>query len=94
MPKAIWNGMVIAESDDTEVVEGDHYFPADSVKQEFLKRSNTTSICPWKGTASYYHINVDGRVNSDAAFYYPDPKKAARHIKNRIAFWKGIQIDE
>jgi uncharacterized protein (DUF427 family) len=94
MVKAIWNGRVIAESDDTEVVEGDHYFPADSVKKEFLKPSSTTSVCPWKGTASYYHLDVDGRMNSDAAYYYPDPKKAAQNIKNRIAFWKGIQIDE
>lgn len=94
MPKAIWNGKVIAESNDTEVVEGNHYFPADSVKKEFLKRSDTTSVCPWKGTASYYHVDVDGSMNSDAAWYYPDPKEAARHITNRIAFWKGIQIDE
>ena len=94
MPKAIWNGKVIAESNDTEVVEGNHYFPADSVKKEFLKRSDTTSVCPWKGTASYYHVDVEGSVNSDAAWYYPDPKEAAQHITNRIAFWKGIQIDE
>lgn len=94
MPKAIWNGKVIAESNDTEVVEGNHYFPADSVKKEFLKRSDTTSICPWKGTASYYHVDVEGSVNSDAAWYYPAPKEAAQHIANRIAFWKGIQIDE
>jgi uncharacterized protein (DUF427 family) len=94
MPRAIWNGKVIAESNDTAVVEGNYYFPADSVKKEFLKRSDTTSVCPWKGTASYYHVEVDGHVMSDAAWYYPDPKEAARHIKNRIAFWKGIQFDE
>ena len=94
MPKAIWNGKVIAESEDTQVVESNHYFPPKSVKSEYLKSSDTTSVCPWKGTASYYHVEVDGSVNSDAAWYYPDPKAAAENIRDHIAFWKGIEIQE
>lgn len=94
MPRAVWKGSVIAESDDTVVVENNHYFPADSVKKEHLRASDTTSICPWKGTAKYYHIEVDGSVNSDAAWYYPEPKEAAAGIKDRIAFWKGVEIQE
>ena len=90
--KATWNGAVIAQSDDTVVVEGNHYFPADSVKAEYLRPSDTHSTCPWKGTASYYHVVVDGATNQDAAWYYPDPKPAAKEIKDRVAFWKGVQV--
>jgi len=90
--KAIWNQEVIAESNDTIVVENNQYFPSDAVKKEFLKASDTHSICPWKGEASYYSIEVDGKLNKDAAWYYPDPKDAAKEIKNYIAFWKGVQV--
>lgn len=92
--KAIWNQQVIAESDDAVVVEGNHYFPADSVQREFLQDSTTTTICPWKGTANYYTLMVDGQSNPDAAWYYADPKPAADQIRGRIAFWKGVQIGE
>lgn len=92
--QAIWNNAVIAESDDTVVVEGNHYFPADSIKQEFFEPSETTSVCGWKGTASYYTINVDGKKNSDAAWYYAEPKDAAQEIAGRVAFWKGVQVQE
>ena len=90
--KAIWNNQVIAESDQTVVIEGNHYFPRESVKKEFLKDSDTHSTCPWKGQASYYSILVDGELNKDAAWYYPDPKSAASVIKDRIAFWKGVNL--
>ena len=90
--KAIWNGAVIAESEDTVVVEGNHYFPPESVHREFLAPSSTTTVCSWKGTASYYSIEVAGRANPDAAWYYPEPKEAARNIAGRIAFWKGVQV--
>ncbi len=90
--KAIWNSRVIAESDDTVVVEGNHYFALDDVKREFLKESDHTSYCPWKGTAHYYSLQVDGRSNPDAAWYYPEPKPAAKAITGRIAFWKGVDI--
>lgn len=92
--KAIWNQQVIAESDDTVVVEGNHYFPPDSVKREFLQDSTTTTICPWKGTANYYTLMVDGQSNPDAAWFYTDPKPAADQVRGRIAFWKGVQISE
>lgn len=92
--KAIWNDTVIAQSDETVVVEGNHYFPADSAKMQLLQRSDTTSVCPWKGTASYYSIDVSGETNPDAAWYYPDPKDAASEIRGRIAFWKGVQVIE
>ncbi len=91
--KAIWNNKVLAESDQTEMVEGNHYFPPQSVKQEFLKESNTKSKCPWKGTASYYSLEVDGEVNKDAAWHYPEPKDAAKNIKGYLAFWKGVKIE-
>jgi uncharacterized protein (DUF427 family) len=94
MPKAIWNDEVIAESDDTIVMENNHYFPPDAVNERFLKPSATASYCPWKGTASYYHIEVDGSINSDAAWFYPDPKEAAMNIKNYVSFWKGVKIEE
>ncbi|GEM49670.1 DUF427 domain-containing protein [Deinococcus cellulosilyticus] len=92
MPKAIWNNQVIAESDDTVVVEGNHYFPRSSVNAQFLKPSTTHTTCPWKGEASYHTLEVNGQQNPDAAWYYPQPKEAAKHIKDRIAFWKGVQV--
>ncbi len=92
--KAIWNNHVIAESSDTIVVEGNHYFPEDAVNKEYLKSSDTHSVCPWKGKASYYSIEVDGKVNEDAAWYYPEPKEAAKQIKSRVAFWRGITIEK
>jgi uncharacterized protein (DUF427 family) len=90
--KAIWNNRVIAESDDTIVVERNHYFPKESVKTEFLKDSGTHTTCPWKGKASYYTLDVDGKQNPDAAWYYPEPKPEAANIGNYIAFWKGVEI--
>ncbi len=90
--KAIWNQTVIAESDDTVVVENNDYFPADTVKQEFFKSSDTHSTCPWKGEASYYSVDVDGKLNKDAAWYYPQPKEDAAEIKDRVEFWKGVEI--
>ncbi|MES2767204.1 MAG: DUF427 domain-containing protein [Bacteroidota bacterium] len=92
--KAIWNGKIIAESDNTVVVENNHYFPEDSVKKEFLKPSSTNTVCPWKGTASYYTVEINGVANKDAAWYYPTPKDAAKEIEGRIAFWRGVQIEE
>jgi len=92
MMKAIWNNQVLAESDDTVVVEDNHYFPASSISQEFFKSSNTHTDCHWKGTASYYSIEVDGQRNADAAWYYESPKEAANHIKGRVAFWKGVKV--
>jgi uncharacterized protein (DUF427 family) len=92
--KAIWKDTVIAESDDTVVVEGNHYFPPDSVTQALVQHSDTTSVCPWKGTASYYSVVVDGETNPDAAWYYPEPKDAANNILGRVAFWKGVQVVE
>ncbi len=91
--KAIWNGTVIAESNDTVVVEGNHYFPADSIKREYFADSATHTVCGWKGTASYYSLNVDGAGNKDAAWYYPEPKSAAAEIKGRVAFWKGVKVE-
>ncbi|MBE7174215.1 MAG: DUF427 domain-containing protein [Williamsia sp.] len=90
--KAMWNNQVIAESNDTIVVENNHYFPPDSVNQEFLSPSSKHTTCPWKGEASYYTIHVNEHSNPDAAWYYPHPKQAAENIKNYIAFWKGVQI--
>jgi uncharacterized protein (DUF427 family) len=92
MVRAIWNGHVIAESDDTVVVEGNHYFPASSVDARVLVPSPTHTVCPWKGTASYYSLAVDGVVNADAAWFYPEPKDAAAQIRDRVAFWRGVQI--
>ena len=91
--KAIWNGTVIAQSDDTVVVEGNHYFPAESVDASLLRPSDTHSVCPWKGTASYWSLEVDGRTNRDAAWYYPEPKDAAAQIRDRVAFWKGVTVE-
>jgi len=93
MARASWNGAVIAESDETIVVEGNHYFPPASVHEEFLRPSETHTVCGWKGTASYHSVEVDGRTNPDAAWYYPEPKDAARNIQGYIAFWKGVQVE-
>ena len=90
--KAIWNGIVIAESDNTVVIEGNHYFPADTIKKEYFKSSETNTVCPWKGTASYYSIDVNGDVNKDAAWYYPETSDLAKAIKGHVAFWKGIEV--
>ena len=92
--KVIWKENVIAESDDTTVVEGNHYFPLDSVNGSYLRPSDKTSICPWKGTANYYTLNVDGVENIDAAWYYANPKDAAKQIAGRVAFWGGVQVVE
>ncbi|MEO6915252.1 MAG: DUF427 domain-containing protein [Chitinophagaceae bacterium] len=92
--KAIWNSQVIAESTDTVVVEGNHYFPADAVRKEYLQSSDTHSTCPWKGLASYYSISVDGKINKDAAWFYSQPKDAAKEIKDHVAFWKGVQVTQ
>jgi len=92
--KAIWKNEVIAESDDTVVVEGNHYFPLDSVDESYLRPSDKTSFCPWKGTANYYTLNVDGTENTDAAWYYENPKDAAKQIAGRVAFWAGVQVVE
>lgn len=92
--KAIWNGQVIAESDDTVIVENNHYFPADSLNKEFFKQSDNKTSCPWKGVASYFSIEVDGQTNQDAAWYYPTPSDAAKPLKDRIAFWKGIEVSK
>ena len=92
--KAIWNGAVLAESDDTVVVEGNHYFPAESLSREHFVPSGTHTTCPWKGEASYYTVQVGGQQNPDAAWFYPDPKDAARQIRGRVAFWKGVQVAE
>lgn len=92
--KATWNNAVIAESDDTIVIENNHYFPPESVKQEYLQSSETHTTCPWKGLASYYTLNVDGKENKDAAWYYPEPKDAPAEIKGYIAFWKGVKVSE
>ncbi len=94
MVKARWNNQIIAESNDTVVVEGNHYFPSDSVRSECLRASETTSVCGWKGTASYYDVVVDGQVNADAAWYYPMPKDKAKHVADRIAFWKGVEVTD
>ena len=90
--KAIWNGTVVAESNDTVVVEGNHYFPADAVKKDFLLPSNTKTMCSWKGQASYHTLFVNGDANPDAAWYYPDPKPTARKLKRYVAFWRGVDI--
>ena len=93
MIKALWNGTVIAEAAETEMVEGNHYFSPDAVRQEFVRPSATHTVCPWKGTASYYSIVVGDQVNADAAWYYPEPKDAAKRIAGKVAFWKGIRVE-
>ena len=90
--KAIWNGQIIAESDQTKNVEGNQYFPSGSVNKEFLSSSETHTVCHWKGTASYYDVVVDGQVNKDAAWFYPDPSEKAQPIKDYIAFWRGVEV--
>lgn len=92
MAQAIWNGTVLAESDDTVVVEGNHYFPPASVKREYFEQSTTHTTCPWKGEASYYTVRVDGQENADAAWSYPQPKDAAAEIRDHVAFWRGVQV--
>ena len=96
MPKATWNGAVIAEADTAKVqiVEGNVYFPPEAVKKDFFRDSQTHTVCPWKGTASYYDVVVDGKTNKDAAWYYPAPKDAAANIAGRIAFWKGVRVEK
>ena len=92
--KAIWNDTIIAESDETVFIEGNHYFPVSSVNFDLLKDSSTSTHCPWKGEASYYHIEVAGMNNADAAWYYASPSDAAMPIKDHVAFWKGVQVQE
>lgn len=92
--KAIWNNVVIAESDDTVIVENNHYFPKESIKKEFFKDSGTHTTCPWKGVAYYYTLDVNGMENTDAAWYYPDTSELANSIQDRIAFWKGVTIEK
>jgi uncharacterized protein (DUF427 family) len=93
MPKATWNGATIAESDDTVLVEGNHYFPIEAVNKKYLRESHHNSFCFWKGVASYYDIIVDGETNPNAAWYYPTPSRAARRITGRVAFWKGVRVE-
>lgn len=95
MPKAIWNGGVLAEAPDdrVKIVEGNVYFPPDAVREEYLRPSDTHTVCHWKGTASYYNVVVDGRTNRDAAWYYPEPKPAAQEIADYVAFWRGVQVE-
>jgi len=92
MAKAVWKGVVIAESDDTVVVEGNHYFPPETIKQEFLQPSDAHTVCPWKGIASYYDVVIDGDVNRGAAWRYQDPRPAAADIKDYVAFWHGVKV--
>ena len=92
MSKATWQGVVLAQSNETIEIEGNQYFPPDSVNRQYLEDSTTHSTCPWKGLASYYHVIVDNERNTDAAWYYPDPKEAAAQIKGYVAFWKGVEI--
>jgi uncharacterized protein (DUF427 family) len=93
MMRAIWNGQVLAETERTKVVEGNHYFPPESLNPEYFTKSRTKTLCPWKGLASYYTVVVDGNVNSDAAWYYPHPFPLARRIKNHVAFWNGVTVE-
>lgn len=91
--KAIWKDATLAESDDTVIVEGNHYFPPDSIKRELFRASETHTECPWKGTASYYDVLVGDEVNKDAAWFYPQPKDAAKEIKDHVAFWRGVRVE-
>ena len=93
MAKATWNGKVIAESDKFEKVEGNIYFPPEKINSKYFKPSDTHTVCGWKGTASYFHLEVDGKRNDDAAWFYPEPKDAAKQIKNYVAFWKGVKVE-
>jgi len=90
--KAIWKDNILAESDETIIIEGNHYFPPDSIKREYFQDSDSHTSCPWKGEASYYSIEVNGEVNNDAAWFYPEPKEAATEIKNYVAFWEGVEV--
>lgn len=92
--KATWNGKVIAESNETRVIEGNHYFPPESINKEYFKESDTHTVCPWKGTASYYNVVVDGNENKDAAWYYPEVSELAKAIKGYVAFWKGVEVSK
>jgi uncharacterized protein (DUF427 family) len=92
--RAIWRGATLAESDDTIVIEGNHYFPPDAIRREHFRASDKHTICPWKGEASYYDVVVEDEVNKDAAWYYPEPKEAAQQIANRVAFWRGVNVEE
>jgi uncharacterized protein (DUF427 family) len=92
--KAIWNGAVLAQSADTVVVEGNHYFPPESINKEYFNESNTQTTCPWKGRASYFNVEVDGQSNQDAAWYYPEPSDLAKAIKGHVAFWKGVELTQ
>ena len=92
--RAIWNGTVLAESDDTVVVEGNHYFPATALRHDLVRPSDTHTVCAWKGVASYYSVEVDGKVNQDAVWYYPDPKPKAAMVAGRVAFWKGVVVSD
>jgi uncharacterized protein (DUF427 family) len=94
MPRAVFNGVIIAESDETVVVESNHYFPPDSIKREYFADSDVTTHCPWKGDAKYYDVVVDGKIADYAAWYYPEPKDAARNIKDHIAFWRGVTVED
>ena len=91
--QAVWNGVVLAESEETVVLEGNHYFPPDSIKSEFFVANDHHTICPWKGVASYFDVTVDGQVNAGAAWYYPDPKPAAADIRDYVAFWRGVRVE-
>ncbi len=90
--KAIWNGQILAESDETIIIEGNHYFPPESINKEFFSTTDSHTVCPWKGEASYYDIKVNGDTNEDAAWYYPSPKEAALKIKDYVAFWHGVEV--
>lgn len=92
--KAIWNGKIIAESSQTKIVENNHYFPKKDIKEEYFKPSDSHTRCPWKGKASYFHVEVDGQVNEDAAWYYPEASHAAKPIENHVAFWSGVKVTE
>ena len=92
--KATWNGVTLAESNDTVVVEGNHYFPASALRREYVSPSSTHTVCPWKGTASYYSVAVNGALNPDSVWYYPDPKPKAEMVRDRVAFWKGVKVSE
>jgi len=92
MAQAIWNGVLLAESNATIVVEGNHYFPPTAINRQYVTENNTHTVCHWKGVASYYDVIVDGKVNGGAAWYYPEPKAAARQIKDYVAFWRGVQV--
>jgi len=93
MPKATWNGAVLAESSKTEIVEGNHYFPPEAIDKQYFQESSTHTSCPWKGLASYYNVVVDGQVNKDAAWYYPEAKEKAKNIEGYVAFWRGVKIE-